>query len=1046
MDTFQFYITKMGFVSLVLIILSLLITTYLVREKSKAGSIWLLISFFGAVIANNLTMLLANGWVFWGDALMPAQDAWILLGGVALGQFAYHFPEYEQKREARLVLIFTGGVALFAVGYSVYYAAQYFFDYSPGMDDSDAYYLLMPLMTLFLIGVFLRRAVYYAEFSKRTRINGLERVRQFGVVLVRPQNRATRTLRNFALALSLGLLPGLAYFLKGFAFIPPWLASYMLSIGSVLALAGLALVYLDNSGEQTSFIGKVMGISLVSFLLIFGAFGVSIIDRFENWKGQATLPQVSAAYRAVLSGEFSSLPPEIAYIIAWPPELLSAADQATISSGQPGGYRLSYLRSEEAAFDIQQLLDENRFIESADYPQINPVISLSGSETELLPSPYLPGYLIIRYMNFPYGSTSQYTGYLFKGEHALYEIGLNAFDRLESTHNLALYLLSWTLVCCLIVLLLFPGFYNFNLVRPLNNLLNGVKQANRGVLDVQIPVQYEDEIGYLTHSFNNLASSLWRSNQARDGMETELHQMIDQLRLSEEKFSKAFHSSPVAMMLQNLDDQRYTDVNAAFTMITGYTRDDAVGNRPMEMNLYPTAEEGDRVRRAVIESDGRLNNLEFSFRRKSGQTGTGLLSSEVFDLHGVATRLGIVMDISERKQAEDKIRLLNTEMERRVAERSWQLSTLLDLAFLVSQRESQDHILLPAMERILEISAYQAVCIHTFSDDKQYLRLDAQAGLEDEEEDQMCLVLPGGLFADWLSRPKDLLLFSDLKKNTILPDAMQPERMRSCLVIQLLAQEKVRGTMFCYREDVHVFSLDEISLFVAIAGQLSTSLENQRLHQEAEREAIHAERQRLARDLHDSVTQSLYGLTLFARSSKDALKARNEKKLTANLEQIEENAVAALKEMRLLLYQMQPQGLEDGLMQAVILRLNSVERRSGIRATCQIDDRIRLSPEVEQTLFLIVLEALNNSLKHAQASQVRVTFEQTGGVFYLEIADDGCGFDGVVYHESANSSGMGLQNMRARAAELSGELEILSSPGNGTRVRLRFDWESDQGG
>jgi hypothetical protein len=155
MNTYQFYLTEMGFVSLILILLSLLITIYLIRVKSKPRSSWLLISFFCAVILNGLTMLIANAWVFWGSMLMPAQDAWVLLGGVALAQYAYHYPQLDQKREARFILVITGSVAIFSVGYSLYYALQYIFKYSANLDVNPAYYLLLPIMTLFIAQISL---------------------------------------------------------------------------------------------------------------------------------------------------------------------------------------------------------------------------------------------------------------------------------------------------------------------------------------------------------------------------------------------------------------------------------------------------------------------------------------------------------------------------------------------------------------------------------------------------------------------------------------------------------------------------------------------------------------------------------------------------------------------------------------------------------------------------------------------------------------------------------------------------------------------------
>lgn len=117
----------MSFISVMLVILSSMITIYLVQSSKKTSSTWLLICFFFAVIANSLVTLAANGWVFWGHMLMPAQDACILLGAVPLALYAYRYPDYDQKRESRFVLALTGAVALLAVGYSLYYAYLYMF-------------------------------------------------------------------------------------------------------------------------------------------------------------------------------------------------------------------------------------------------------------------------------------------------------------------------------------------------------------------------------------------------------------------------------------------------------------------------------------------------------------------------------------------------------------------------------------------------------------------------------------------------------------------------------------------------------------------------------------------------------------------------------------------------------------------------------------------------------------------------------------------------------------------------------------------------------
>lgn len=219
-------------------------------------------------------------------------------------------------------------------------------------------------------------------------------------------------------------------------------------------------------------------------------------------------------------------------------------------------------------------------------------------------------------------------------------------------------------------------------------------------------------------------------------------------------------------------------------------------------------------------------------------------------------------------------------------------------------------------------------------------------------------------------------------------------------------------------------------LLVALAEQLGIIVENYRLRQMAEEGAIIEERQRLARELHDAVTQSLFGVTLFARSSVDALEAGDFEKAAATMQEVEQNALGALKEMRLLLHQLQPLALEQGgLRQAIDSRLNQVERRLGIRATLAIKNGLTLPPRVEESVYRIITEALNNSLKYADAAEVVVSLREDQGFIRLEVSDNGRGFDLTMPR-----LGMGIKNMQERVAMLQGELTITSTPGQGTTI------------
>jgi signal transduction histidine kinase len=211
---------------------------------------------------------------------------------------------------------------------------------------------------------------------------------------------------------------------------------------------------------------------------------------------------------------------------------------------------------------------------------------------------------------------------------------------------------------------------------------------------------------------------------------------------------------------------------------------------------------------------------------------------------------------------------------------------------------------------------------------------------------------------------------------------------------------------------------------------MGVMLEIGRLRQDARRRAVLEERQRLARDLHDSVTQLLYGLTLFSRAGREAAEDGDEARLRQCLVDVERHSVSALGEMRLLLFELRPADLElAGLSQALRMRLEAVERRSGLQIEVQIDDLDALPSEYEVELYHIFIEAMNNVVKHAEARRIAVSLRCAQRDLHLQIADDGRGFD-----SAATGGGQGLQSMRERARSLGGRLVIAGGSGTGTRV------------
>ncbi len=232
------------------------------------------------------------------------------------------------------------------------------------------------------------------------------------------------------------------------------------------------------------------------------------------------------------------------------------------------------------------------------------------------------------------------------------------------------------------------------------------------------------------------------------------------------------------------------------------------------------------------------------------------------------------------------------------------------------------------------------------------------------------------------------------------------------------------------------FDAEEIALLASIADLVGVAARSYSLRDLAERTKMLEDRQALARDLHDSVTQMLYALTALTEAAQTQLETGAVEAVGPTLTRIGDTARQALKEMRLFIHQLRPSALAaEGLVAALHMRLAAVEGRSGIRTHLLADENLRLPPAIEDELYPIALEALNNVLWHAQASTVTVTLRRDAERIDLEIADDGGGFDPA----AARSGGRGLINMRQRAESLGGVFTISSSPGAGTRVEVRIE-------
>lgn len=219
----------------------------------------------------------------------------------------------------------------------------------------------------------------------------------------------------------------------------------------------------------------------------------------------------------------------------------------------------------------------------------------------------------------------------------------------------------------------------------------------------------------------------------------------------------------------------------------------------------------------------------------------------------------------------------------------------------------------------------------------------------------------------------------------------------------------------------------------AIAGLAASSAEIFRLVSAFQHQVALEERQRLARELHDSVSQALYGIALGAGSARNRL-ARDPQRAVEPLDYILDLAEAALADMRSLILELQPESLErEGLVGALAKRVDAINGRYGIDVRTDLPDEPPIPLGTKQAVYRIAQEALHNLVKHSRAKHASLRLRSDRDALTMEVADDGEGFD-----PSGSYPGhFGLQSMRERAESGGGELRVESGPGAGTTVRVR---------
>jgi nitrate/nitrite-specific signal transduction histidine kinase len=374
-------------------------------------------------------------------------------------------------------------------------------------------------------------------------------------------------------------------------------------------------------------------------------------------------------------------------------------------------------------------------------------------------------------------------------------------------------------------------------------------------------------------------------------------------------------------------------------------------------------------------------------------------------------------------------------LEQRVADRTRELAILNAIGATVNASLDLSDTLDRALSETLGLLNLEVGEIRLLDEESEELVIRIQRGLSPEFVQDADYKKVADTLPEAAVRSGEPVIEPDIFKVTNYPLARR-EGLRALGIFPLRAKERFLGTLcLATRRGPRSFTRPERELLRAISDQISVAIENAQLYGRAQQLAVLEERQRLARDLHDSVTQSLYGLTMYAEAATRLLAAGNLDMATDYLRELRGTAQEALREMRLLIFELRPSILEaEGLTAALQSRLESVEKRSGLETSLTVEgEGGQLSADVEEELYRIAQEALNNALKHAQANRISVGLYRRSDYISLEISDNGQGFDPTRAHERG---GFGLRSMRERVSQLGGQLTIDSQPGVGTRVRV----------
>lgn len=511
-----------------------------------------------------------------------------------------------------------------------------------------------------------------------------------------------------------------------------------------------------------------------------------------------------------------------------------------------------------------------------------------------------------------------------------------------------------------------------------------------------------------------------------------------QLISNEQRYQSIFESANDGLIIIDLETSLVVEANPAACKMYGYTRHEFMGMHPTKF-VHPDSSHQFTKYILSVQSQGEYGALQVHMRRDGSKFHVEL-SGSVYHDQGGSYLLSVVRDVSQRVHAEQ-------QLQHRVEARTREQSTLMEISqTLASALELQPGLILDQLRVIID---YTHAGLFKLEDSNMTaLAVRGPHRLEQAMPFQIRLQSPEALtmlfhgqrstrIADvHSSEPPALFLHSLLDDQA----SILLEGVQSWMWVPLAIKNRMIGVIGVAHAERNYFTAHDADLALTVANQAAITMVNAELFEHAQTLAALEERQRLARNLHDAVNQSLFSAGLIAEVL-PRLWERNQEEGRQSLDDLRRLTRGAQADMRLLLAELRPATLTDVKLGDLLhLLANALAGRTNLPINVTVtgreavpDQRV-LPADVQVAIYRLCQEGLTNIAKHAGASRVDIQLKYEAGGVELHIHDDGRGFD----PEQTPPGHYGLSMMRERASAVGASLSITSQPGHGTHIVIRW--------